>query len=117
MLFDNVDEEWQGRIFSHTILGRQFGLIRIVTCCGTTSARKHPKSHLKKGIALACEALYVRNERRQTGVRVRELGLLPAERVCARHVHHVRVPSQSANNEILVRGDGNVGVGTRHGVD
>ena len=50
---------------------------------------------------LACEALHVRNKRRQTGVRVRELGPLLAERVCARHVLHVRVPSQSVNNEIL----------------
>ena len=101
MLFDDVDEKWQGRTFSHTIIGRQFRLIRIATCYGTTSAGKHPREPLEKGVVLACGALYVQNERRRTGVRVRELGPLPAERVCARHVLHVRVPSQSGNNEIL----------------
>ena len=117
MLSDGVDERWQGRTFSHTIIERQLGSSALRRVARPRLRGSKTRAPFGKGFVVACEALHVSNERRRTGVRVRGLGPLPAERVCARHVLHVRVPSQSGTWKYLVRGDDHVGVGTRHDVD
>ena len=95
MLFDDVEEGWQGRTFSHTTVGRQSGSSALRRVARPRLRRSTPRAPFGKGVVVACEALYVRNERRRTGVRVRRPGPLSIERVCTKQKHQVWEPSQS----------------------
>ena len=49
MLFDDVDERWQGRTVSHTILGRQAGSSALRRVAGPRLRGSTQESHLGVG--------------------------------------------------------------------